>query len=64
MDELNELPSEAARQDVTRFLHDYPKVSMIFTTRDLSLGGDFGLEKKLEMQPLTEGFCCKKEGKY
>jgi predicted NACHT family NTPase len=27
---------------------------MIFTTRDLSLGGDFGLEKKLEMQPLKE----------
>jgi predicted NACHT family NTPase len=54
MDGLNELPSEAARQDVTRFLHDHPKVSMIFTTRDLSLGGDFGLETKLEMQPLTE----------
>jgi predicted NACHT family NTPase len=54
MDGLNELPSEAARLDVTRFRQDYPKVSMIFTTRDLSLGGDFGLEKKLEMQPLTE----------
>jgi energy-coupling factor transporter ATP-binding protein EcfA2 len=54
MDGLNELPSEAARLDVTRFRQDYPKVSMIFTTRDLRLGGDFGLEKKLEMQPLTE----------
>jgi energy-coupling factor transporter ATP-binding protein EcfA2 len=54
MDGLNELPSEAARLDVARFRQDYPKVSMIFTTRDLSLGGDFGLEKKLEMQPLTE----------
>jgi predicted NACHT family NTPase len=54
MDGLNELPSEAARLDVTRFRQDYPKVSMIFTTRDLSFGGDFGLEKKLEMQPLTE----------
>jgi HEAT repeat protein len=39
---------------VAKFRQDYPKVSMIFTTRDLSLGGDFGLEKKLEMQPLTE----------
>jgi predicted NACHT family NTPase len=27
---------------------------MIFTTRDLGLGGDLGMEKKLEMQPLTE----------
>ncbi len=54
MDRLNELPSEAARLDVAKFRQDYPKVSMIFTTRDLSLGGDFGLEKKLEMQPLTE----------
>jgi HEAT repeat protein/energy-coupling factor transporter ATP-binding protein EcfA2 len=54
MDGLNELPSEAARQDVAKFRQDYPKVSIIFTTRDLSLGGDFGLEKKLEMQPLTE----------
>ncbi|WP_404789018.1 TIR domain-containing protein [Altericista sp. CCNU0014] len=54
MDGLNELPSEAVRLDVAKFRQDYPKVSMIFTTRDLSLGGDFGLEKKLEMQPLTE----------
>jgi energy-coupling factor transporter ATP-binding protein EcfA2 len=54
MDGLNELPSEAARLDVMKFRQDHPKVSMIFTTRDLSLGGDFGLEHKLEMQPLTE----------
>jgi predicted NACHT family NTPase len=54
MDGLNELPSEAARLDVAKFRQDCPKVSMIFTTRDLSLGGDFGLEKKLEMQPLTK----------
>jgi HEAT repeat protein/energy-coupling factor transporter ATP-binding protein EcfA2 len=54
LDGLNELPSEAARLDVAKFRQDYPKVSMIFTTRDLSLGGDFGIEKKLEMQPLTE----------
>jgi HEAT repeat protein/energy-coupling factor transporter ATP-binding protein EcfA2 len=54
MDGLNELPSEAARLDVAKFRQDYPQMSMIFTTRDLSLGGDFGLEKKLEMQPLTE----------
>ena len=54
MDGLNELPSEAARQDVIRFRADYPQTPMIFTTRELSAGGDFGISKKLEMQPLTE----------
>ena len=54
VDGLNELPSEAARLDVAKFRQDYPNVSMMFTTRDLSLGGNFGVEQKLEMQPLTE----------
>jgi HEAT repeat protein/energy-coupling factor transporter ATP-binding protein EcfA2 len=54
IDGLNELPSEAARQDVLRFRREFPKVAIVFTTRDLSLGGDFGIEKRLEMQPLTE----------
>jgi HEAT repeat protein len=53
-DGLNELPSEEARSQFTAFRQDHPKIPMIFTTRDLSLGGDFGIEKKLEMQPLTE----------
>ena len=54
MDGLNELPSEAARQDVLRFRREFPRVAIVFTTRDLSVGGDFGIEKKLEMQALTE----------
>jgi HEAT repeat protein len=54
IDGVNELPSEAARNDVANFRRNHPKVPMIFTTRDLSLGGDLGIEKKLEMQPLTE----------
>ncbi len=53
VDGLNELPSEAARQDVAKLPRDYPNVSAIFTTRDLNLGEDFGIEKKLEMQSLT-----------
>ena len=28
--------------------------AIVFTTRDLNLGGDFGIEKRLEMQPLRE----------
>jgi HEAT repeat protein len=56
VDGLNELPSEDARRDVARFRNDYRKTTpMIFTTRELSVGGDLGIEKKLEMQPLTEG---------
>jgi hypothetical protein len=54
MDGLNELPSEAARRDVMTFRKDFNRTPMIFTTRDLSVGGDFGIEKTLEMQPLTE----------
>lgn len=54
IDGLNELPSDEARRDVARFETDFAKAPMIFTTRELSLGGELGLEKKLEMQPLTE----------
>ena len=54
VDGLNELPSESARTQLSAFRRNHPKVPMIFTTRDLGLGGDLGIEKKLEMQPLTE----------
>ncbi|MBD2216764.1 HEAT repeat domain-containing protein [Calothrix sp. FACHB-1219] len=54
IDGINELPSEAARQDLYKFRQDYQKTTpMIFTTRDLGVGGDLGITKKLEMQPLT-----------
>ena len=53
-DGVNELPSEEARSQLSAFRRNYPKLPMIFTTRDLSLGGDLGIEHKLEMQPLTE----------
>ncbi|NET43386.1 HEAT repeat domain-containing protein [Okeania sp. SIO2B3] len=53
-DGFNEMASEAARQQVRIFRQDYPQTAMVFTTRDLSLGGDLGIEKRLEMQPLTE----------
>lgn len=53
-DGLNELPSEEARSQLTAFRQNHLNIPMIFTTRDLSIGGDFGIEKRLEMQPLTE----------
>ncbi|MGG6284724.1 NACHT domain-containing protein [Leptolyngbya sp. AN03gr2] len=53
-DGVNELPSDEARSQLSAFRRNHPRVPMIFTTRDLSIGGDLGIEKRLEMQPLTE----------
>ncbi len=55
VDGVNELPSEAARGDLQKFRQDYRNTTpMVFTTRDLGVGGDLGIEQKLQMQPLTE----------
>ncbi|WP_207714185.1 HEAT repeat domain-containing protein [Scytonema sp. UIC 10036] len=54
VDGLNELPNEEARRELKTFRQNNPKTPMIFTTRDLGFGGDLGIEKKLEMQPLKE----------
>lgn len=53
-DGLNELPSDEARREVADFRENNPQIPMIFTTRDLGVGGDLGINKQLEMQPLTE----------
>ncbi|MBD0387054.1 MAG: HEAT repeat domain-containing protein, partial [Nostoc sp. C3-bin3] len=55
VDGLNELPNDEARRDLDGFRQKYRQATpMIFTTRYLGVGGDLGIEKKLEMQPLTE----------
>jgi hypothetical protein len=54
LDGLNELPSDAARQDLATFRKANSNTPMVFSTRDLGRGGDLGIEKTLEMQPLTE----------
>ncbi|MEH1832883.1 MAG: HEAT repeat domain-containing protein [Nostoc sp.] len=55
VDGLNELPNDEARRDLDGFRQKYHRfMPMIFTTRYLGVGGDLGIEKKLEMQPLTE----------
>ncbi|MFB2977767.1 HEAT repeat domain-containing protein [Microseira sp. BLCC-F43] len=51
---MNELPSEAARRDLSRFRHENATTPMVFTTRDFGVGGDLDIGKKLEMLPLTE----------
>jgi predicted NACHT family NTPase len=53
VDGLNELPSEEARRDLIAFRRENAVTLMIFTTRDLGVGGDLAIAKKLEMQPLT-----------
>jgi HEAT repeat protein len=55
VDGVNELPSDRGRAKVNQFRELYQKTCpMIFTTRELSAGGDLGIAKRLEMQPLTE----------
>lgn len=54
VDGLNELPSEEARRDLMAFRRENAATLMIFTTRDLGVGGDLAIAKKLEMQPLTD----------
>lgn len=54
MDGLNELPSDEARDKVVGFRQDYPDTDMVFTTRDLVLGGNLGIDEQLKIQPLTE----------
>ncbi|TRU21254.1 MAG: TIR domain-containing protein [Microcystis aeruginosa Ma_QC_B_20070730_S2] len=55
LDGVNELPSEEATKEVKVFRDAHPKVPMVFTTRDLGIWGNLGIETRLTMQPLTEG---------
>ena len=64
LDGVNEIPSEELRQQLQQFREDNPHTPMIFTTRDLALGGDLGIDKKLEMRPLTEPQMREFVGKY
>ena len=54
MDGINELPSEEARRQLRVFHQTYGQTPMVFTTRELGVGGNLGIEQKLEMQPLSE----------
>ncbi len=54
LDGVNEMPSPQRRQDLQQFRDDNSDTPMIFTTRDLALGGSLGIDKKLEMCALTQ----------
>ncbi|MEP0918795.1 HEAT repeat domain-containing protein [Leptolyngbya sp. DQ-M1] len=51
-DGVNELPSEEARSQLSAFRRNHRRIPIVYTTRDLSLGGDLGIEAQLEMHPL------------
>jgi predicted NACHT family NTPase len=51
-DGVNKIPSEQRRRQLQDFRDDNPDTPMIFTTRDLSVGGDLGIDQRLEMRPL------------
>ncbi len=54
LDGVNEIPTDDLRRGLADFREQNSTVSMIFTTRDLVVGGDLGIEQRLEMKPLTE----------
>ncbi|WP_445306725.1 HEAT repeat domain-containing protein [Microcoleus vaginatus] len=54
LDGVNEMPSQKRRQELQLFHDKNSHTRMIFTTRDLALGGFLGIEKKLEMCALTQ----------
>ncbi|MBW4482449.1 MAG: HEAT repeat domain-containing protein [Tildeniella torsiva UHER 1998/13D] len=54
LDGINEIPSDEQRRKLQEFREDNLTVPMIFTTRNLAVGGDLGIGKRLEMRPLRE----------
>jgi predicted NACHT family NTPase len=64
LDGVNEIPNDLLRRSLLQFREDNPAVPMIFTTRELSLGGDLGIGKRLEMKPLSEPQMREFVGKY
>ncbi|MBE9070118.1 HEAT repeat domain-containing protein, partial [Leptolyngbya cf. ectocarpi LEGE 11479] len=65
LDGINEIPSEPRRRKLQEFREDHPTTPMIFTTRDLSVGGDLlGIKKRLEMLLLSAPQMRQFVGKY
>jgi HEAT repeat protein len=54
LDGVNEIPTDDLRRGLAEFREQNATVPMIFTTRDLAVGGDLGIKQRLEMKPLTE----------
>jgi HEAT repeat protein/energy-coupling factor transporter ATP-binding protein EcfA2 len=64
LDGVNEVPTEKQRQNLAEFRQANLSVPMIFTTRDLAIGGLLGISKQLEMKPLSPEQLREFVGKY
>ncbi len=64
LDGVNEIPTEELRRKLAQFREDNRSVPMIFTTRDLAIGGDLGITKRLGMKPLSPEQLREFVGKY
>jgi HEAT repeat protein len=53
LDGVNEIPSEQLRRELQEFRENNLTTPTIFTTRDLTVGGSLGIDKRLEMRSLT-----------
>jgi HEAT repeat protein/energy-coupling factor transporter ATP-binding protein EcfA2 len=63
LDGVNEIPNDDLRRKLAQFRGDNLTVPMIFTTRAL-LGDDLGIDKRLEMKPLSPTQMREFVGKY
>jgi HEAT repeat protein/energy-coupling factor transporter ATP-binding protein EcfA2 len=63
LDGVNEIPNDDLRRKLAQFRDDNLTVPMIFTTRAL-LGDDLGINKRLEMKPLSPTQMREFVGKY
>jgi predicted NACHT family NTPase len=54
LDGVNEIPSKERREELNAFREDNSTVPMIFTTRDLTVSVELGIQKRLKMRPLDE----------
>ncbi|HEY9819071.1 MAG TPA: trypsin-like peptidase domain-containing protein, partial [Candidatus Obscuribacterales bacterium] len=53
LDGVNEVPTDKRRQALALYREDNLSVPIVFTTRDLAVGGDLGIGQRLEMKPLS-----------
>lgn len=64
LDGVNEIPSENLRRQLQDFRENNLTTPTIFTTRDLTVGGSLGIDRRLEMRPLTDEQMREFVGKY
>lgn len=64
LDGVNEIPTDELLTELEEFRGNNLATPMIFTTRDLGMGGDLRIEKKMQMEPLKPEQMRQFVGKY